>query len=59
MMKTMKREIQAVEEFNFGGWKETDVSATLRNSGGSIGGGSEVLVIEIFRDDSGSSDSEI
>ena len=32
-------------EKRFFEWHEDDVSVTLRNSGGSYGGGSEVLVI--------------
>ena len=38
MMKTLT-------EKRFFEWHEDDVSATLRNKGGSYGGGSEVLVI--------------
>ena len=34
-----------VTEKRFFDWHEDDVSVTLRNKGGSYGGGSEVLVI--------------
>ena len=40
-MKTMK----TVTEKRFFEWHEDDVAVTLRNKGGSYGGGSEVLVI--------------
>lgn len=40
-MKTMK----TLTEKRFFEWHEDDVAVTLRNKGGSYGGGSEVLVI--------------
>lgn len=40
----MKEQITLTEK-RFFEWHEDDVSVTLRNKGGSYGGGSEVLVI--------------
>lgn len=40
-MKTMK----TLTEKRFFEWHEDDVAVTLRNKGGSYGGGSEVLII--------------
>ena len=46
MMKTLT-------EKRFFEWHEDDVSVTLRNKGGSYGGGSEVLVIYDTSDSGG------
>ena len=40
-----------VTEKRFFEWHEDDLSVTLRNKGGSYGGGSEVLVIEYDKDE--------
>lgn len=41
----MKKEVTTLTEKRFFEWHEDDVSVTLRNKGGSYGGGSEVFVI--------------
>ena len=38
-------EMKTLTEKRFFEWHEDDVSVTLRNKGGSYGGGSEVLIV--------------
>ena len=38
--------MKTLTEKRFFEWHEDDISVTLRNNGGSYGGGSEVLIIE-------------
>ena len=57
------KNVKTLTEKRFFEWHEDDVAVTLRNKGGSYGGGSEVFVIyesneTIDRHDSRPSDSE-
>ena len=46
-------------ETSFGGWTEEPVAQTIRNSFGSYGGGSEVLVLESTQNHATIKDTEV